>query len=48
MMKQKNRILLQDSSSLLGVIDPFGILKENEIFVQIKLENQLSLEFKSV
>lgn len=32
-MKNHNRILLEDSCSLLGIIDPYGILKENEIFV---------------
>ena len=35
-MRHKNRIMLPKSASLFGVIDPFGILAENEIFVQIK------------
>lgn len=29
MMKHKNRIILPDSASLIGVIDPWGILEEN-------------------
>jgi hypothetical protein len=34
-MKINNRILLKDSCNLMGIIDPFGILEENEVFVQI-------------
>jgi len=33
-MKTKNRILLTDSATLMGVADPFNILKENEVFIQ--------------
>ena len=29
MMKHKNTIILPDSASLIGVIDPWGILEEN-------------------
>ena len=35
LMKHKNRIILPQSASLIGVIDPFNILQENEIFVCI-------------
>lgn len=35
-MKEKARIILTDSFQLMGVIDPYGILKEGEIFVQIR------------
>lgn len=38
LMRQKSRILVKESATLMGVIDPFGILKQSEIFVQIKRE----------
>ena len=29
LMKHKNRIILPESASLIGVVDPYGILEEN-------------------
>lgn len=33
LMRKKNRIMLQDSCSLIGVIDADGHLEEGEVFV---------------
>jgi hypothetical protein len=38
-LKKKARILLPDSCVLIGIIDPTGLLEENEIFVQIKKDS---------
>jgi hypothetical protein len=32
-LKKKARIILPDSCVLIGIIDPFEVLEENEIFV---------------
>jgi len=34
-IKNKTKIVLADSCTLMGVLDPFDILEENELFVQI-------------
>ena len=34
-IKNKSKIVLADSCTLMGVLDPFDILEENELFVQI-------------
>ena len=36
MLKNKNKILLANSATLMGILDPYGILEEGEIFVQFK------------
>jgi len=41
LMRKKNRIMLQDSCSLIGVIDADGHLEEGEVFVQIRKDNIL-------
>lgn len=36
MLKNKSKMLLADSATLMGIVDPFNILQEDEIFVQIR------------
>ena len=43
-MKIHNKFLLSDSCSLLGVIDPFGILEENEVFIQIRRDHRINIQ----
>jgi len=38
-LKKKARILLPDSCVLIGIVDPTGILNEDEIFVQTRKDN---------
>jgi hypothetical protein len=38
-LKKKARIFVPDSCVLFGVIDESGILKQDEIFVQIRRDN---------
>lgn len=38
-IKKKTRILLPESCVLIGVVDPTGTLKHNEIFVQTRRDN---------
>ena len=47
LMRKKNRIMLQDSCSLIGVIDADGHLEEGEVFVQIRKDNVLQVNEKS-
>lgn len=42
-LKRKARILVPDSCVLIGVIDQYGILAENEVFVQIKPDSNSKL-----
>jgi hypothetical protein len=34
-LKEKERIFMQKSCNLIGVVDHLGILEENEVFLQI-------------
>ena len=38
-IKKKARILVPDSTVLIGVIDDRGILEEDEVFIQIRKDN---------
>ena len=38
-IKKKARILMQESCTLIGVVDETGLLEPNEIFVQIRRDN---------
>ncbi len=38
-IKKKARILMPESSTLIGVVDETGLLEENEVFVQIKRDS---------
>ena len=38
-IKKKSRILIQDSCTLIGVVDETGLLEPDEIFVQIRKDN---------
>ena len=35
-IRNRHRIVIEDCASLLGVMDEYGVLKENEVFVQIE------------
>lgn len=39
-LKKKARIIVPESCVLIGVVDDKGILEENEVFIQIRRENQ--------
>jgi hypothetical protein len=45
-MITKNKVLLPDSASLIGVIDEDGYLEQGQIFVQIKEQNFFKLPTK--
>ena len=34
--RRQCKAALTDSATLMGVLDPFGVLEEDEVFVQIK------------
>jgi hypothetical protein len=36
---KKSRILVPKSAVLIGVVDEYGILESDEVFVQIKRDN---------
>lgn len=38
-LKKKARILVPDSATLIGVVDPTGTLEEGEVFVQIRRDS---------
>lgn len=38
-LKRKARIIVEDSATLVGVVDADGILEENEVFVQIRRDS---------
>lgn len=38
-IKKKARIYMQESATLIGVVDETGLLEENEIFVQIRRDS---------
>ena len=38
-IKKKARILMQESCTLIGVVDETGLLEPNEIFVQIRRDS---------
>ena len=44
-IKKKARILMQESCTLIGVVDETGVLEPDEIFVQIRKDNFSEREF---
>ena len=38
-MKRKARICLPDSGNFIGVVDPYNVLEEGEIFIQIRKDS---------
>lgn len=46
-LRKKSRILLPESCVLIGIVDPSGVLEENEIFVQVRKDNFKSTSRKS-
>ena len=44
-IKKKARILMQESCTLIGVVDETGLLEPDEIFVQIRKDNFSEREF---
>ena len=39
LLKKKSNILVKDAARILGVLDEYGVLEENEVCVQIQIEN---------
>jgi RNA-dependent RNA polymerase len=39
-LRKKSNIYVEKSARLLGIIDEFGVLKENEVYAQYSKENE--------